>query len=210
MNHSDFSIGKTFWCGGNLWRCTDIGTRVIVAMRIDSVEVGSDTPRLRQTLDQEQAEAEGWFKGPPYAVAENVFDEYAIEGCSSEQPSPNDAELSGALPDGRDQARALRAQAREGGLRFDAFLPSSLADWLLGLVERGVFSDPSEAVFVIMGEHQELEPHQDLRDELMRRGDQEAIDDPRPGILAEEFAARIKQWSAQPRPTPAQWSKARI
>jgi hypothetical protein len=25
---------------------------------------------------------ESWFAGPPYAVAEEVFDEYSIEACS--------------------------------------------------------------------------------------------------------------------------------
>ena len=28
------------------------------------------------------AEAEGWFRGPPYAVVESVFDENDIEGCA--------------------------------------------------------------------------------------------------------------------------------
>ena len=84
MNHSDFIIGGTFWCADRQWRCTDIGGRVIVAMRIDSVEVGSDTPALRRTLSGGEAEAEGWFNGPPYAVAETVFDEDSMEGCAVE------------------------------------------------------------------------------------------------------------------------------
>jgi hypothetical protein len=57
------------------------------------------------------------------------------------------------------QAKALRVQAEKGGLRFSAYLPPGLADWLLGLIEKGTFHDPSEAVFVILGEHQDLEPH---------------------------------------------------
>src|SRR5580692_1523582 len=32
------------------------------------------------------------------------------------------------------QAKALRKQARKGGLRFEAYLPSPLALWLLGLI----------------------------------------------------------------------------
>jgi len=56
------------------------------------------------------------------------------------------------------QAKALRVQAEKGGLRFSAYLPPGLADWLLGLIEKGTFHDPSEAVFVILGEHQDLEP----------------------------------------------------
>jgi hypothetical protein len=84
MQHNEFSIGATFWCGGRRWRCTDIGTRVIIAIRLDRVEVGGSAPELRRTLGQDEAEAEGWFNGPPYAVAESVFDEYDIEGCSLE------------------------------------------------------------------------------------------------------------------------------
>jgi len=78
------------------------------------------------------------------------------------------------------QAKALRQQAGKGGLRFEAYLPPDLAEWLLDLIERGVFADPSEAVFVILGEHRDLEPHADLRRELLSRSCQAAIDDPPP------------------------------
>lgn len=46
------------------------------------------------------------------------------------------------------QAKALRKQAKKGGLRFEAYLPSRLAVWLLGLVERGLFLDPDEAASI--------------------------------------------------------------
>lgn len=88
MQHGDFQIGREFWCGGQRWRCTDIGTRAIVAIRIDHVEVSGPAPELRRTLTRDEAEAEGWFRGPPYAVAEHVFDEDSIEGCSLD---PDDA-----------------------------------------------------------------------------------------------------------------------
>jgi hypothetical protein len=46
----------------------------------------------------------------------------------------------------------------------------SLALWLLDLIEQETFLDPSEAVFVILGEHKELEPHADHgRRELLNR-----------------------------------------
>ncbi|HEX3984774.1 MAG TPA: hypothetical protein VHX12_13850, partial [Acidisoma sp.] len=82
-----------FWCGGGLWRCTDIGTRVIIAIRLDRVDVGSPSPELRRTLGRAEAKAEGWFNGPPYAVSESVFDEYDMEGCSLE-PAAETAEPS--------------------------------------------------------------------------------------------------------------------
>jgi hypothetical protein len=90
MRHSDFVIGGTFWCSGRMWRCTDIGTRTVVAIRVDGVDVGSNMPERRRTLSQSEAEAEGWFNGPPYAVAEVVFDEDGLKGCSLE-PDADDA-----------------------------------------------------------------------------------------------------------------------
>ena len=45
MEHSEFKIGGTFWCSGRQWRCTDVGARTIVAIRIDSVEVEATRPR---------------------------------------------------------------------------------------------------------------------------------------------------------------------
>jgi hypothetical protein len=64
MKHSDFTIGQEFLCGEKRWRCTDKGTRTIVAICLDG---HPDDP--------------SWFNGPPYAVAETVFDEEDMEGC---------------------------------------------------------------------------------------------------------------------------------
>jgi hypothetical protein len=69
MKHTDFRIGEEFWCGGRQWRCTDIGTRTIVAIGVDQVEVVGIQPEGRRTLDRAEAEAEGWFSGPPPAQA---------------------------------------------------------------------------------------------------------------------------------------------
>lgn len=82
MDRPDFTLGMTFWCGSRQWRCTDIGTRTVIAIRIDSVGVDSNFPELRRTLSSSEAEAEGWFNGPPYTVVESVFDEDDLEGCS--------------------------------------------------------------------------------------------------------------------------------
>jgi antitoxin ParD1/3/4 len=103
-------------------------------------------------------------------------------------------------------AKALRAQAEKGGLRFSAYLPPGLADWLLGLIEKGIFHDPSEAVFVILGEHKDLEPHTDLRREILARSLQATIDDPRPSIPAEEVFKELRELRALSR-EPAVWEK---
>ena len=122
-----------------------------------------------------------------------------------------------ASPDGWDgpkaeaariaQGRALREQAGKGGLRFEAYLPPDLAEWLLDLIERGVFADPSEAVFVILGEHRDLEPHADLRHELLRRSCQAAIDDPHPSLSDDEVEKHFRELSAAPMPESAEWRK---
>jgi hypothetical protein len=106
------------------------------------------------------------------------------------------------------QARAVREQARKGGLRFEAYLPPDLAEWLLGLIERGVFADPSEAVFVILGEHRELEAHADLRRELLSRSLKVAIDDPRPSLSGEEVEKRLRELLDRPIPEVAVWRKS--
>jgi len=106
------------------------------------------------------------------------------------------------------QARALKEQAGKGGLRFEAYLAPGLAEWLLDLIERGVFADPSEAVFVIFGEHRDLEPHADLRRELLSRLSQAAMDDPRPSLSGDEVEKRLRELVDTPLPEAAVWRKA--
>ncbi|MGF6936971.1 hypothetical protein OKW41_006133 [Paraburkholderia sp. UCT70] len=65
MEHSEFEIGMTFYSGATtLWRCTDVGSRTIVA-----VEVKNEYPARHQA--------------PPFSDAvEIVFDEYDFGGLS--------------------------------------------------------------------------------------------------------------------------------
>jgi hypothetical protein len=93
MQHNEFAIGGTFWCGGRFWRCSDIGSRVIVAIRLDRVAVAGSVSEQQRALGMDEAEAGGWFNGPPYAVAEIVFDEDDIEGCALE-PDAEEGMLS--------------------------------------------------------------------------------------------------------------------
>jgi hypothetical protein len=39
-------------------------------------------PLVERTLSREEAEAGGWFNGPPYGVAEVVLDEHDLPACS--------------------------------------------------------------------------------------------------------------------------------
>ncbi len=65
MKHSDFHIGREFMAATGRWRCTDVGTRTIAAIRLD--------------MDHDPT----FYYGPPYLVDESVFDEYDIEGCEA-------------------------------------------------------------------------------------------------------------------------------
>ena len=79
MRHSDFRIGTEFFTGAGKWRCTDVGTRVIVAV---SLEPRKEFRRKsagggQLTVSSDPAD----LAGPPYGVEEVVFDEYDFDGC---------------------------------------------------------------------------------------------------------------------------------
>lgn len=80
MEHSDFKIGILFRTGSGLWRCTDLATRTIAAIQLVKAPLLDDEHRDLMA-ELEQAEKQGHFNGPPYAVAEHSFDENDFGGC---------------------------------------------------------------------------------------------------------------------------------
>lgn len=62
MRLEDFNIGAPFFTATGTWVCTDKGTRTIAAIKVDEHDIS-------------------WLSGPPYMVAETVFDENDQEGC---------------------------------------------------------------------------------------------------------------------------------
>jgi len=64
MKPSDLKIGLEFWMSGSRWRCTDVGSRVVIAIKLDH----DDDPT--------------WYYGPPYKVVESALDEYDLMVCS--------------------------------------------------------------------------------------------------------------------------------
>ena len=60
-----FYIGLEFYTATGKWRCTDVGSRVIVAIKLDQDDLRN-------------------YNGPPYSIPEEVFDEYDLGGCSLE------------------------------------------------------------------------------------------------------------------------------
>jgi hypothetical protein len=71
MKPSDFKIGLEFWMSGSRWRCTDVGSRVVVAIKLDEYDDHS------------------WYNGPPYKVAEHSLDEYDLMACSLREGEGN-------------------------------------------------------------------------------------------------------------------------
>ncbi len=84
MEHGDFRIGDRFWTAAGEWQCTDVGTRTIVAVKIDAQVVADPS----------------WLNGPPYAIAEQAFDEYDFEGCYQTE-ADRDEDLHQLTDDGR-------------------------------------------------------------------------------------------------------------
>jgi hypothetical protein len=100
MKRADFHIGGEFLTAAGRWRCTDIGKRTVVAIRLNH----DDDP--------------SWYNGPPYAAAETVFDEYDFEGC---EPAPErrtyDAGASELPPARRRRRRSKKLVAKRRSRR---------------------------------------------------------------------------------------------
>jgi hypothetical protein len=99
MKHSDFVIGKTFWTPSGAFYCTDIGTRVVVAVKLGLREV-SRTERVDGDLRiiQQIDDDPSWLNGPPYAVEEVVFDENDLMGCFCSEADLRTSTVDAALP----------------------------------------------------------------------------------------------------------------
>jgi hypothetical protein len=83
VKHKDFHIGLEFFTGGGKWRCTDIGTRVNVAISLEPRErviVFCDENKQRHEEPYISTDPRDLL-GPSYSVAEHVFDEYDFDGC---------------------------------------------------------------------------------------------------------------------------------
>jgi hypothetical protein len=64
MEHADFRIGMEFLTAAGRWRVTDIGTRTVIAIKLD------------QTVPLK-------YNGPPYSIVESVFDESDFGDCAA-------------------------------------------------------------------------------------------------------------------------------
>ncbi len=62
MQKENFHIGCEFYTATGKWRCTDIGTRVIIAIKLDKKD-------------------ESWYNGPPYASFYVILRRQKIKWC---------------------------------------------------------------------------------------------------------------------------------
>jgi Arc/MetJ-type ribon-helix-helix transcriptional regulator len=107
-------------------------------------------------------------------------------------------------------SEAFHQQVSTGGLRFEAYLPPSLASWVIRLVDQGVFHSPSEAVFVAMQTFEELEQHPEVKEALLRAMITQAsktVEKER-GIPPEEVMAEIEAMDTRPLAEPAVWDRS--
>ncbi len=82
MKHEDFTIGLEFYTAAGKWRCTDVGYAHHCRDPTRSSYSGwSQRPKVTSKIVTDD---NSWFHGPPYAVAECVFDEFDIGGCQIE------------------------------------------------------------------------------------------------------------------------------
>jgi hypothetical protein len=87
MKHKDFKIGTEFFTSVGKWRCTDVGTRVIVAISLEprvlvrSSSEGEDVQIYERFASHDPND----LVGPPYSIPELVFDEYDLNGCFTQE-----------------------------------------------------------------------------------------------------------------------------
>jgi len=107
-----------------------------------------------------------------------------------------------------EQVQTLREQVRTGGLKFETYLTSDLAGWILDMVEQGVFIDPSEAVFVFMQQAHDIDSHDDLKEEILRRRIEQGIQSADEGrtYTTEEVREHLDELDKK-RTAPAVWKK---
>jgi hypothetical protein len=112
MQLFDFHIGLEFFCGPHWWRCTDVGTRTVTAIRL----IEGDPV---------------WYDGPPYMVDEVVLDEAALKDAQLSEEAHLRARIEKARTSGHpgfpheavrrmmDEKLDSEPYPRERLLRFD-------------------------------------------------------------------------------------------
>lgn len=75
---ADFYIGFEFYTETGRWRCTDVGSRTVIAISLEPHEIVTLHEDGNQTTEMQNGE--DLYYGPPYMIVEHVFNEYDMEG----------------------------------------------------------------------------------------------------------------------------------
>lgn len=128
MRRDEFYIGLEFTIGdGTRFRCTDVGTRVVIAINLNGPEevVEYDPETQVKTMPPVLPEERPtWHRGPPYAVVENFFDEYDLPGCEPVEDQPNSVLAQPAAMTQAERQRAFKfvdAELRRLDVQFIGF-----------------------------------------------------------------------------------------
>lgn len=83
MMHCEFRIGCEFYTSTGKWLCTDVGNRVVIAISLETrklvrMQRNESGEVIRESIASNDPQD---LVGPPYMVAEHVFDEYSLKGC---------------------------------------------------------------------------------------------------------------------------------
>jgi antitoxin ParD1/3/4 len=91
-----------------------------------------------------------------------------------------------------EEEERVRRKIRERGSTFEVFLPEGIADWVKAKVAEGLFEDPAEMAFVALQRFIELCEHPEVEKQLLKAVLEDSMNDPRPGIPAEQVFADLE------------------
>jgi hypothetical protein len=86
MRIYEFRIGESFWLFDEEFRCTDIGTRTVLGIKLEGITQVFKHQDGREEvighLTKEEAITMGYYSGPPYGCIERYFDEADLPACA--------------------------------------------------------------------------------------------------------------------------------
>ena len=79
MLPNQFKVGDAFTNRRALFRCTDIGSRVVIGIPIDRAEIVEMRNGVQSRCIVDLRKEPSRLIGPPYGLGELVFDEYDLD-----------------------------------------------------------------------------------------------------------------------------------
>lgn len=92
MNKNEFYVGLCFYMAGSKYRVTDIGQRVVIAIKLQlRFEATKYNPSRGEHVAYYKEVGESYYSGHPSCYIEFVINEYDMHTCSltKEEPETN-------------------------------------------------------------------------------------------------------------------------